>query len=319
MEKNIREYLPLTLKGFAMGAANVIPGVSGGTIALITGIFEKLIHSLKSIDHIALSFLLKGKFRSFASHINFFFLIAIFSGAVISIFTLARLLGWLFEFYPVYIWSYFFGLILASVWFVGKTITRWNPLIILAFIAGAALAIWISSMSPAQGNEGFLYLVLCGIVAVCSMILPGLSGSFILILMGNYELVAIEAVNELRLDILLPVFIGIILGLLAFSHFLSWIFKRFRNFTLASLTGFIAGSLVILWPWKDPVYRVDEPGNIILKADGTPVIQNYIKYIPESLTYEVVIAIVLMLSGYLTIWVIEKIAEKQPEKTGQAE
>ncbi|MGF1584439.1 MAG: DUF368 domain-containing protein [Bacteroidales bacterium] len=319
MKNNIREYLALTLKGFAMGAANVIPGVSGGTIALITGIFEKLIHSLKSIDHIALSFILKGEFRSFASHINFSFLFAVFSGAVLSIFTLARVLGWLFEFYPVYIWSYFFGLIIASVWFVGKTIGKWDSLVIITFIAGAGLAIWISSMSPAQGNEGFLYLVLCGIVAVCSMILPGLSGSFILILMGNYELVAIEAVNELRLDILLPVLIGIVLGLLAFSHFLSWIFRKFRNITLASLTGFIAGSLILLWPWKDPVFRVDELGSAVLKTDGTPVIQNYDKYIPESFSPEVIIAILLMIAGYLTIWLIEKIAEKHPEKVDQPE
>jgi putative membrane protein len=319
MKNNIREYLALTLKGFAMGAANVIPGVSGGTIALITGIFEKLIHSLKSIDHIALSFILKGEFRSFASHINFSFLLAVFSGAVLSIFTLARVLGWLFEFYPVYIWSYFFGLIIASVWFVGKTIGKWDSLVIITFIAGAGLAIWISSMSPAQGNEGFLYLVLCGIVAVCSMILPGLSGSFILILMGNYELVAIEAVNELRLDILLPVLIGIVLGLLAFSHFLSWIFRKFRNITLASLTGFIAGSLILLWPWKDPVFRVDELGSAVLKTDGTPVIQNYDKYIPESFSPEVIIAILLMIAGYLTIWFIEKIAEKHPEKVDQPE
>lgn len=317
MEKNFREYLTLTLKGFAMGAANVIPGVSGGTIALITGIFEKLIHSLKSIDHISLSLLLKGRFRSFSSHINFSFLLAVFSGAVISVFTLARVLGWLFEFYPVYIWSYFFGLILASVWFVGRTTGKWGPMVIITFIAGAALAIWISSMSPAQGNEGFLYLVLCGIVAVCSMILPGLSGSFILILMGNYELVAIEAVNEFRLDILVPVFIGIVIGLLAFSHFLSWIFRKFRNITLASLTGFIAGSLVILWPWKDPVYRVDELGYTVLKSDGTPVIQNYDKFIPESLSPEVIIAIVLMIAGYFSIWLIEKIAEKFPENAGQ--
>jgi putative membrane protein len=315
MEKNFREYLALTLKGFVMGAANVIPGVSGGTIALITGIFEKLIHSLKSVDHIALSYILKGKFRSFASHINFSFLLAVFSGAVISIFTLARLLAWLFEFYPVYIWSYFFGLILASVWFVGKTVGKWGPFVTLFFITGVGLAIWISSMSPAQGNEGFFYLVLCGTVAVCSMILPGLSGSFILILMGNYELVAIEAVNEFRLEILLPVFIGIVLGLLAFSHFLSWIFRKFRNITLASLTGFIAGSLVILWPWKNPVHRVDEFGYTVFKTDGTPVIQNYIKYIPETFTREVLIAIVLMISGYLTIWLIEQIADKLPEKT----
>jgi putative membrane protein len=313
MQKHSGEYLLLTLKGFAMGAANVIPGVSGGTIALITGIFERLIHSLKSIDHIALSFLLRGKLRLFSDRINFVFLFAVFSGAVISVFTLARLLGWLFDNYPVYIWSYFFGLILASVYFVGKTIGKWTFPVFLLFTLGAFLAVWISSMSPAQGNEGILYLVLCGIVAVCSMILPGLSGSFILILMGNYELVAIEAVNELRLEILMPVFVGIVIGLLAFSHFLSWIFTNFRDVTLAALTGIIAGSLVILWPWKDPVYRMSEIGTLILKPDGSPVIQNYRKFIPDSFSSEVIIAVILMIAGYLSIWLIEKIAAKRPE------
>jgi putative membrane protein len=166
-------------------------------------------------------------------------------------------------------------------------------------------------MSPATGNDNFFYLVLSGMVAVCSMILPGLSGSFILILMGNYELVAIEAINQMRLDILIPVFIGIVVGLLAFSHFLSLIFRKFRDLTLALLTGFIAGSLVILWPWKHPVHKIDEFGIIITKPDGTPVIQNYDRYLPESLTPEVAAAVMLMAAGCLTIWLIEKTAEKK--------
>jgi putative membrane protein len=309
MQKFFGEYPVLTLKGFVMGAANVIPGVSGGTIALVTGIFERLIDSLKSIDHTAASYLLKGKFRSFANHINLGFLLAVFTGALLSIFTVARVLAFLFDNFPVFVWSYFFGLILASVYFVGKTIGKWTIPVFLFFSAGALFAIYISSLSPAQGNDGVFYLVLCGIAAVCSMILPGLSGSFILILMGNYELVAIEAVNELRFDILVPVFVGIVVGLLAFSHFLSWIFRKFRQLTLASLTGFIAGSLVILWPWKDPVYRMDELGYPVIKPDGTAVIENYQKFIPEDLTMEVVIAVILMIAGYLTIWLIEIIAK----------
>ncbi len=297
-----------------MGAANVIPGVSGGTIALITGVFEKLIHSLRSADHIALSLLLKGKFRAFASRINFYFLLAIFSGAVLSVFTIARLLGYLFDNFPVFIWAYFFGLIIASVYFVGKDIAKWTAGITAFFISGTLLAIWISSLTPAAGNENVFYLVLCGMVAVCSMILPGLSGSFILILMGNYELVAIEAINEFRLDILVPVFAGIVLGLLVFSHFLSWIFKKYRNHTLSTLTGFIAGSLYILWPWKDPVYKTDELGTVITRIDGSPVIQNYYRYIPDTISSEVIIAFVLMIAGFLTIWLIELIASNNTAK-----
>ncbi len=293
-----------------MGAANVIPGVSGGTIALITGVFEKLIHSLKSIDHIALAYLFKGKLRAFSSYINLPFLFAIFSGALLSVFSLARILSWLFNHYPVYIWAYFFGLILASVYFVGKTINRWTFSVITLMAVGIFLAAWISFLRPAEGNENILYLMLCGAAAVSSMILPGLSGSFILILMGNYELVAIEAINEFRLDILIPVFTGIVLGLLVFSHFLSWIFKNFRYHTLALLTGFIAGSLVILWPWKYPVYRTDDLGVVISKPDGTFIIQNYVRYIPDSFSTEVISAILFIFAGIFSIWLIEKIAVK---------
>ncbi len=313
MQKYFRNYLVLTLKGFAMGAANVIPGVSGGTIALITGVFEKLIHSLRSIDHVAISLLMKGRLRDFSLRINLTFLFAVFSGAILSVFTLARILAYLFSNFPVFIWAYFFGLILASVYFVGKTVEKWTIPVYIVFISGAFLAMWISFLSPATGNENIFYLILSGIVAVCSMILPGLSGSFILILMGNYELIAIEAINDIRLDILIPVFAGIIFGLLAFSHFLSWIFQNFRNLTLASLTGFIAGSLIILWPWKNPVYRIDEFGNLIAKPDGSLIIQNYQRFIPDSLSPEVIIALLLMVAGYFSIWMIEKIAEKKPE------
>lgn len=292
-----------------MGAANVIPGVSGGTIALVTGVFEKLINSIKAIDHNAIGFLLRGKLKSFSSYINFPFLLAIFSGAILSIFTLAKILAYLFNNFPIYIWAYFFGLIVASVYFVGRTIEKWTTPVIILFTAGAFLAIWISFLTPATGNENIIYLFLSGMAAVCSMILPGLSGSFILILMGNYELIAIEAINELRLDILAPVFAGIVAGLLVFSHFLAWVFKKYRDLTLASLTGFIAGSLVVLWPWKDPVYKVDELGNIITRPDGSAVIQNYDRFIPDTLNQEVMIAVLLMAAGYLTIWLIEKTAE----------
>ncbi len=311
MINNIKQYFILAMKGFAMGAANVIPGVSGGTIALVTGVFEKLIHSVRSIDHIALGFLLKGNFRSFSSRINLYFLIAVFSGAVMSVFTLARLLGYLFNNFPVFVWAYFFGLILASVYFVGRRTERWSLPVLMLFATGALLAVWVSRMSPAEGSENTFYLILCGAVAVSSMILPGLSGSFILILMGNYELVAIEAINDLRTDILLPVLAGIIAGLIVFSHFLSWIFRKFRDHTLGAMTGFIAGSLYILWPWKIPVYRTDGLGNLITRIDGSPIIESYHRFVPAALTADVLVALLLMILGFLSIWLIEKIAEQK--------
>ncbi|MDO8896850.1 MAG: DUF368 domain-containing protein, partial [Bacteroidales bacterium] len=191
----MKEILQLVLKGIAMGAANVIPGVSGGTIALITGIFERLINAIKSLNLKAIKLIFSGDFKKFAVYTDFWFLVSVFSGVGIAIFSLARLFDFLFTHYPIHIWSYFFGLILASVYFVGKTIGRWTPSVWISFILGAAIALSITFMTPAVENRSFLYLVMSGVVAVSSMILPGLSGSFVLILLGNYQLVAIEAIN----------------------------------------------------------------------------------------------------------------------------
>ena len=260
-------YIFLILKGLAMGAANVIPGVSGGTIALITNIFERLINAIKSFDLTAIKLLVKGQIRAFVRHTDLYFLLAVLTGVFLAIISLARLFDYLFINYPVYIWAYFFGLVLASVYFVGKTISRATPSVVITFIIGTAIAIMISFMSKGQENENFFYLMICGVAAICSMILPGLSGSFILFLMGNYRLVAIDAINNFDLSILFPVFLGAAVGLVAFSHFLSWVFKKYRDETISVLTGFILGSVSILWPWQREEYLADSTGNFILK-DG---------------------------------------------------
>lgn len=303
----LKVYFSLVAKGFAMGAANVIPGVSGGTIALITGIFERLINAIKSFDLKAIKLLFSGKIKEFVKYIDLYFLIAVFSGAVASVVSLAKLLKFLFQNYPVFIWAFFFGLILASVYYVGKTIKKWNVSVIITFIIGTAFALVITFLNPATQNDSFLYLIICGVVAICSMILPGLSGSFILILMGNYELVMIDAVNDLNLMILLPVIIGAVGGLIAFSHILSWIYKKYKDQTISLLTGFILGSLGILWPWKNLIYRVDETGNYILK-NGERIVQSYERFLPQSLTSEVIFAVFLMIAGIITISLIEKFA-----------
>ncbi len=304
-------YIALFIKGLAMGAANVIPGVSGGTIALITGIFEKLIDSIKSFDLTAIKLFFTGKFKAFADHVNLWFLIAVLGGAAVSIVSLAKLFDFLFEGYPIYIWSFFFGLILASVYFVGRTITKWNLSVILFFIVGAATAISISVMTPASENASFIYLIVCGVIAACSMILPGLSGSFVLILLGNYELVMIHAVNDKNIMVLLPVVIGAGLGLIAFSHVLSWVFKKFHDQTISILTGFILGSLGVLWPWKDEVFKMDSSGNFLLKSSGEKIVAGYHWFLPEQLNAEVIFAVGLMMLGIITIVVLEKVAQKK--------
>lgn len=306
----MKYYIILFLKGIGIGAANVIPGVSGGTIALITGIFEKLIDSLKSIDVTAFHLLIKGEFRKFSKHVNLDFLLVVFGGIFVSILTFAKLFEFLFLDYPVYVWSYFFGLILASVYFVGKTVQKYKLPVIVTFLIGTSLALFITFLSPGSRNDHFLYLFLCGIVAVCSMILPGLSGSFVLILMGNYELVFIEAVNNMDITILLPVVVGAVFGLIAFSHVLSWILRNYKDQTISLLTGFILGSLLTLWPWKRTVYQLNNIGEIVIRTDGTQVIKSYERFLPQSLNTEVILALVLMLAGVVTITLLEKIAVK---------
>ena len=293
-----------------MGAANVIPGVSGGTIALITGIFERLINAIKSFDVTAVKLLFSGKIKELLKYTDFYFLVAVFSGMVASVVSLAKLLEYLFFNYPVFVWAFFFGLILASVYFVGKTVQKWSFSVVITFLVGTSIAIVITMLNPATQNDSFFYLIICGVVAICSMILPGLSGAFILILLGNYELVFIQAVNDLNLKILVPVMIGAVGGLIAFSHILSWVYKKYKDQTIAILTGFILGSLGILWPWQNEVYLKDELGNFILK-DGEKIVQSTIRYIPESFNIEAIIAITLMIIGIITISLIEKVAGKQ--------
>lgn len=304
----MKVYLNLFLKGIAMGTANIIPGVSGGTIALITGIFERLINAIKSFNLSAAKLLFEGKFREFARHTDLGFLVILFAGVGAALISLARIFDFLFQQYPIYIWSFFFGLILASVYFVGRTVEKWKIITIILLIAGAAIAIVLGFMNPATENSNIFYLFLCGIAAVCSMILPGISGSFILILMGNYQLVAIDAINNLRIDILLPVLLGAVVGLLGFSYLLSWIFKRFRDQTIALLTGFILGSLGIIWPWKETLFMLDNTGIPILK-DGVPIVERYAVTLPPAFDASFFIAIAIMLLGIASIWIIEKQAE----------
>ena len=307
----MREHIAHFLKGFAMGVANVIPGVSGGTIALLTGIFERLINALKSFDVEAVRLLLKFKFKEFARHVDFGFLVAVFLGVGVSIVSVAKLLEFLFQSYPVYVWSFFFGLILVSVWFVGKSIGKIDVPAIISFAAGAVVAFGLSVMNPATENTAFWYLIICGAVAICSMILPGLSGSFVLILMGNYQLIMIYAVSHFDMGIIIPVGIGVVVGLLAFSHFLSWLLSRYARQTMAVLTGFIFGSLGTIWPWKNPVYLMQD-GVEVLK-NGKPIIQSYQMYFPQEFSVEVVVAILLMIAGMAALWALERSSEKAKE------
>ena len=301
----MKEYIIYALKGMAVGLANIIPGVSGGTIALITGIFERLINSIKSFGLSSLKLLINGKLKEFAKVTDLYFLVSLFTGVIVAIVLLAKVFDFLFSQYPVFIWSFFFGLILASVYFVGKTIENWKVTVIISFIIGTSLAVMFTFLTPATQNNNFFYLILCGVVAVCSMILPGLSGSFVLILMGNYQLVAIDAINNRDVGVIFPVLIGAVAGLIAFSHVLSWVFKRYKDQTIATLTGFILGSLGIIWPWKNPIEEIF--------GEKVKVI-GYDYFLPQ-LDTEFFIAVAIIIIGIVSIWILEKSAQNVEQKS----
>jgi len=283
-----------------MGIANVIPGVSGGTIALITGIYEDLINSLKSFDTKSLKLITSIDILGFIKHTNLYFLIAVFGGSIVSVFSIASLFKYLFIHYPILIWAFFFGLIIASIYFVGKRITHWNTATIISLIIGTLIAISLSFMTPASENDNLFFVFICGIIGVSGMMLPGLSGSFILILMGNYELLMVTAVTELNFLLLSIFFLGSAFGLMSFSHILSWVFKHYKNQTLALLTGFILGSLSIIWPWKE----VAE--SIILKGKEKIIAYNW--YFPNELNTETILAILLIIMGILSVYALENFA-----------
>ena len=304
-------YIILFLKGAAMGAANVIPGVSGGTIAFITGIYERLIHALRSFDTKLLRLVCTLRWGEALKRVDLPFLIALGSGVFLSLLTLGRVLKWLFEKHPVHTWAFFFGLILASIYFVGKMVKRWDAGTVVSLVFGVAVAAGIAFLRPASQNEAFLYLVLCGAVAMCSMIVPGLSGSFVLILLGNYSLVMLEAVPDLNFRVLVPVGIGAVVGLLAFARLLDWVFQNHHDLAVALLTGFVAGSLVTIWPWKISKYLTDASGARVLK-DGEPKVVGYEWYLPD-LSSSTWIALGFIVAGAGLVWGIEQAGNRNGE------
>lgn len=244
-----KSWILLVLKGMGMGAADVVPGVSGGTIAFITGIYEKLIYSLKSINAKAVQVLFREGIGPLWSHVNGNFLVAVFAGILISIFTLASFLEKMLENNPVLVWSFFFGLILASAVYISKEIKSWDIKKVIALLAGVSASYLITQLTPATTTEALWFVFLSGAVAICAMILPGISGAFILLLMGKYQFI-LGAVNELNVIVLGTFAVGAVIGLLSFSHVLGWLLKHFHNITISALAGIMIGSLFKIWPWK---------------------------------------------------------------------
>jgi putative membrane protein len=248
---NLVKNIVVALKGFAMGAANVIPGVSGGTIALLTGIFNELIESLNALmSFSSWKMLLQGRFAEFWKAIHGTFLLWLAIGVVLSVFSLAKLMEYVLSHHPVQTWAFFFGLIIVSAIFMLSDIKGWKGSDILWLVAGIVLGAFICLMSPTETTSDMWFIALCGAIAVCTMILPGISGSFILVLFGKYEYI-MKAVSELNIPVLLVFALGCVIGIIAFSKFLHWLIGKYEKQTLLVLIGFTIGALVKVWPWAD--------------------------------------------------------------------
>ncbi|WP_099465373.1 MULTISPECIES: DUF368 domain-containing protein [Parabacteroides] len=299
MDRNLKDYGLLVLKGMGMGAADVVPGVSGGTIAFIVGIYEELINSIKSINGTSLKLLFTGKIAAFWKAINANFLLSIVAGIGISIFSLAKLITYLLIYHPILVWAFFFGLVLASTWFVAKDIKQWNWKTILSFISGAIIAYYITVATPAETSNSLPFIFLSGAIAICAMILPGISGSFILVLMGKYFYI-MEAVKTFNIPIMLTFICGAIIGITSFSRVLSFALRKFHDITISVLAGFMLGSLNKVWPWKEIIETyTDSHGEI------KPLIEANI--MPNQLVWE---AIGLMILGFALVYFLEKLSMK---------
>ena len=305
MKRRLKDYTIIAFKGLAMGAADAVPGVSGGTIAFISGIYEELISTISNVNGSLFKTLFSKGFKAFWQQANGNFLLALLSGIIVSFVSFMKLAKYLLEYHPVLIWSFFFGLIVASIYFVGKQITKWNVTSVLALIIGAVIAFYISKIPSLGTNENPWFLFIAGAIAICAMILPGISGSFILIILGAYKTLS-QAIHDIDIKKIIIFGTGALVGLLSFSHVLKWLFKHYHNVTLALLTGFIFGSLNKVWPWKKTL-----TWHTNSKGIESPLLQESVLPLSFEGDSQWLVAAVLMTLGFLTIFVLERLGNKK--------
>jgi len=324
MLNKFKQRILLFFKGIAMGGADVIPGVSGGTIAFITGIYERFIGALKNIDDQAIKLLFKGRIKSLIERIDGYFLLTLLIGMLTAVLSVAQLLKFLLENEPVFIWSFFFGLIVASAWVVSQHINRWNYLLALFLIMGALVAYFITNTNIIETPNTPIYIFFAGMVSIVAMILPGISGSFILVILGKYNIIISSmssisnfikagvpaifsgnwvafqsAFGDVKILIIASFYIGAIVGLVTFSKVLSWLFYKFHDLTVAVLTGFLIGSLNKVWPWKETLeYHVNRHG------EKEPLIEKNV--LPTTFNIDVFMALGLMIGGFLIVFLLER-------------
>lgn len=313
----------LVLKGLAMGAANKVPGVSGGVVAFVAGFYEEFIYSLQKINFKAFKLLVNGRFRSLYIYVNGKFLGLLILGMVISYFSVSKLLDYFIVHYELYVWAGFFGMIIGSIYYISKDFDDWTKQLIGFVLLGIMAGIGISFLEPATENDNLFFVFFCGIVGVSGMTLPGLSGSFILILFGNYVLLLVDSVNALfdtiadvisldfsflendyrmrLLQVLVVFSLGSLVGLVSLSHLLGYVLKRFKKETYAVIIGFITGSLGVVWPWKEKIFKTNAQGEIVRDRQGNEILDNYERYLPDFSYTENWIAIIFILIGIFIV------------------
>jgi putative membrane protein len=322
LERTFLQKLTLFFKGLAMGAANKIPGVSGGTVSFVLSFYEEMIYSFQKINLKAFKLLLNGRFRSFYQYVNGQFLLIIMGGSMFSYFSISLVLDYFLHHYELYVWSWFFGMIIGSVFYIYKDFGDWNFKNTLSFVVGVSVGVGISFMTPAQENDNLWFVFLCGIIGVSGMTLPGLSGSFILILLGNYVLLLVDSVNGLftivtgilsgnfevvtipenmrYLKIVSVFTAGSAFGLVSISHVLGYVLKRWHQIVTAVIIGFIAGSLGIVWPWKRTIFT-EQNGEFLLDGKGNKIIRNFERFFPDFSSSETWLAIFYIVIGIALI------------------
>ncbi|TYA94761.1 DUF368 domain-containing protein [Seonamhaeicola marinus] len=329
--RTLTDRIFLVLKGLAMGAANKVPGVSGGVVAFVAGFYEEFIYSLQKFNGKAFKLLINRRFKSFFRYINGRFICLLFLGMLISYFSISKLLDYLIIHYELYVWAVFFGMIIGSIYYISKDFKGWCTQAYVSLFIGIIIGVSISFLDPAKENDNLIFVFFCGMISVSGMTLPGLSGSFILILMGNYVLLLVDSVNALY-DTLLDVFtgdfsfvnniermrmlkvlvvftLGSVAGLVTFSHILNYVLKHYRNITLSILMGFIIGSLGVVWPWKKTIFKTDVNDALILDSNGEKIIESYKRFLPE-LNSETFFAIGFIIIGILIVLALEWYGQK---------
>ena len=331
-ERTFSQKIALFLKGLAMGAANKVPGVSGGTVSFVLGFYEELIYSFRKINFIALKLLINFRFKSFYSYVNGPFLLLVMGGSIFSYFSISLVLDYFLQYYELYVWSCFFGMIIGSVYYIGKGFGEWNSANTISLIVGISVGLGISFLNPARENDNLWFVFICGIIGVSGMTLPGLSGSFILILMGNYVLLLVDSVNELLFVVtnlitgnfevledpeklrylkIISVFtLGSVFGLVSISHVLGYVLKRWNAIVTAIIIGFITGSLGIVWPWKKAIYLINNK-TFLLDKKGNKIIENYNRFIPDFSLLETWVAIFYIIFGISLVLSIDYYGRKK--------